>query len=142
MSEQKSERSVHNSINWTALIIACCLCYEFSVMLQRNHEAQNKFQEPEKNYNLLLPVVISNGQSFHKITHSIQTLDCRDYFLPISDIEKLPMYDQFVRDVKMWSKKVAEAIETAPAWEPQWLKDYSIILKPAQKVEVAKPILE
>jgi len=93
-------------------------CY---TMLHR--EDQYGFRSVENPGGLVIPINISDGQSFHTFgDKDIQYLDLRDYVIDGEAFKQTTTYVEFQKKIEKWSKDVAKAMESAPEWEEVWLQ--------------------
>ncbi|MBN2089924.1 toll/interleukin-1 receptor domain-containing protein [candidate division KSB1 bacterium] len=121
---------------WTPSYFRSKWCmHEINLMLRR--ETDEGFRTPENPDGLILPVCISDGQTFPEFAKNIQYSDFRDFMLIGPAFEQSIIYIEFQKKIRGWSEDVADAIEHAPAWKASWL-DYPLVPIP----EVSAPTFE
>ncbi len=95
--------------------------YECAMMLDREH--QLKEQATENLPNLILAVIISDGDNFPEFTTKIRKFDCREFVVVGPVFDSLPIYYEFQKRMRVWAKEMALVIKQAPEWRQTWCRD-------------------
>ncbi len=112
---------------------------ECSVMLDR--ERQLKYRTVKNPSGLILPVNVSDGDSFPGFAKTIQYFDCRDYAIVGAGFTKTKRYVEFQLKLKSWAPEVAEVIKRAPQWKSKWLNDKMIKIPSIKVPSFKQPTL-
>lgn len=93
---------------------------EFAVMLHRQRElGYNTLQNPT---GLIHPIHLFDGDLFPDYAKDIQAKIFNDYFYPSEGFNKMPIYNDFFKDMKDWVFEIAKAVNNAPEWNDEWLQ--------------------
>ncbi len=90
--------------------------YELSVMIRR------EAQFPENPHRLIMPAVLSGAKTI-SATHTIPQFECSDYVYPGAAFRSSSKYIEFVDKMRIWCRKVADTINSAPDWRKQWFEE-------------------
>lgn len=92
---------------------------EFAVILHRQRElGYNTTKNPT---GLMLPIHLFDGDLFPDYTKNIQAKIFNDYFYPSEGFSKMPIYNEFFKEMREWVFEIAETIKNAPEWNDEWL---------------------
>jgi hypothetical protein len=94
---------------------------ECAVMLYREYQLQYRtFANP---YGLIVPVRLLDGNGYPQIAKDIiqLDLDTEDYISINEGFKKLASYRRLLAPIKDFAKSVADCINSAPPWNPDWL---------------------
>ena len=92
---------------------------ECSVMLHR--EDRLNYRTVLNPRGLIHPVKLFDGHKYPPFARKIQPFDCTEFNLIGEDYKKTSQYFELQRRLKEWTPKVAEAVDAAPGWMPEWL---------------------
>jgi len=95
---------------------------EFAVFEYRSR--QNGLLTIEKPSGLIEPLALHASERFPTILSELQMFDLGRYYVAGTEgYKKSKKYQPLQDELKILAKKVAERIELAPEWNPDWLHD-------------------
>lgn len=96
---------------------------ELSAMLWR--ERQLGYRTPQKPGGLVLPIRLFDGAYFPRFTQHIVQFDCTRFARVRAGFLDSPRYLEFQDKLIEWVDAVAQTIQQAPDWQPEWLNNAS-----------------
>lgn len=95
---------------------------EFAVFEYRSR--QSGLLTIEKPSGLIEPLALHESDRFPLILRNLQMFDlCKYYAASIEGYKKRKKYQLLQDELKILARKVAERIDLAPQWNPDWLSD-------------------
>lgn len=114
--------------------------YECMLMIKR--EVEHGYRTTKKPNGLVVPVNVSDGQSFPNFAQDIQYFDCREYVIDGQGFKQTQLYVELQQQIREWADDVAKTISQAPPWRRKWL-DYKLDDIPkSQTPKMKLPTLE
>jgi len=84
-------------------------------------ERMKRLKKQGKNgQGLILPIGLSDPETFPDELKDIQVFDCTDYFFCAKKYPETPAFLEFEIELKKWVKKIAPLIKNAPEWDTTW----------------------
>jgi hypothetical protein len=110
------------------------------MMLEREH--QFGYGTVDNPNHLLLPVIGCDGNSFPEFSRNIPKLTANSFVTQAPAFESLPKYFDFEGLVHEWVQmEVAESVNHAPAWNPEWLMNRIVPFPAAPRPKFGIPAL-
>lgn len=94
---------------------------EFAVIYHRQIELG--FNSMENPNGLIIPLKIRDGDFFPEKVKDLQIFNCNDFYRVGKGVESTELYIKFQEQLSKWVENVARAINNAPPWNPEWMKD-------------------
>lgn len=94
---------------------------ECSVMLHR--ESQLDYRTVKNPGGLIAPVKLFDGKKYPPFADKIQPFDCTEFNVINPEYKKTTQYNELQKRLKAWTPKLAEIIDAAPPWRPEWLTE-------------------
>lgn len=97
-----------------------CLA-EFAFIIQR--EKKLDYRTDIRPEGLVVPLVVSDGDSFPEFVKNIECFDCRKFARVGEGFTRTSRYVEFQDKLEEFVQDVANAINNAPQWQEEWLQE-------------------